>query len=111
MEGLCSFADYFLILSGNSTRQTQALAGHLRMALGKKGIRPLGVEGEEPGQWILMDYDEVIVHIFLDTVRDFYDVEGLWIDAPRLDLPAGPIPSGRRAIDGEFGLFRVIHDL
>ena len=39
-----------------------------------------------------MDYDEVIVHIFLDTVRDFYDVEGLWIDAPRLDLPAGPFP-------------------
>ncbi len=94
VEGLCSFAEYFLILSGNSTRQTQALAGHLRTALGKKGIRPLGVEGEEPGQWILMDYDEVIVHIFLDTVRDFYDVEGLWIDAPRLDLPEGPIPSG-----------------
>ena len=94
VEGLCSFADYFLILSGNSTRQTQALAGHLRTALGKKGIRPLGVEGEETGQWILMDYDEVIVHIFLDTVRDFYDVEGLWIDAPRLDLTEGPIPSG-----------------
>jgi ribosome-associated protein len=94
VEGLCSFSEYFLILSGTSTRQTQALAGHLRTALGKKGIRPLGVEGEEPGQWILMDYDEVIVHIFLDTVRDFYDVEGLWIDAPRLDFPAGPFPTG-----------------
>jgi len=94
VEGLCSFAEYFLILSGNSTRQTQALAGHLRKALGKKGIRPLGVEGEEPGQWILMDYDEVIVHIFLDTVREFYDVEGLWIDAPRVELPVGPSPTG-----------------
>jgi ribosome-associated protein len=94
VEGLCSFAEYFLILSGNSTRQTQALADHLRAALGKKGVRPLGVEGEEAGQWILMDYDEVIVHIFLDSVRSFYDVEGLWIDAPRLDLPADPGPAG-----------------
>ncbi len=92
VEGFCSFSEYFLILSGNSTRQTQALAEHLRTALGKTGIRPLGVEGEEPGQWILMDYDEVIVHIFLETVREFYDVEGLWIDAPRLDLPAGSFP-------------------
>jgi ribosome-associated protein len=93
VEGLCSFAEYFLIMSGTSTRQTQALAEHLRTALGKKGIRPLGVEGEEPGQWILMDYDEVIVHIFLDTVRNFYDVEGLWIDAPQVDLPGGPLLS------------------
>ena len=95
VEGMCSFADYFLILSGNSTRQTQALADHLRTTLGKKGLRPLGVEGEEAGQWILMDYDEVIVHIFLDSVREFYDVEGLWIDAPRVDLPADQDPAGR----------------
>ena len=82
VEGICSFAEYFLILSGSSSRQTQALADHLRATLGKKGIRPLGVEGEEAGQWILMDYDEVIVHIFLDSVRDFYDVEGLWSRCP-----------------------------
>jgi ribosome-associated protein len=94
VEGLCSFTEYFLIMSGTSTRQTQALAGHLRTALGKKGIRPLGVEGEEPGHWILMDYDEVIVHIFLETIRDFYDVEGLWIDAPQVDLPTEPITGG-----------------
>jgi ribosome-associated protein len=94
VEGICSFTEYFLILSGNSTRQTQALADHLRTALGKKGLRPLGVEGEEAGQWILMDYDEVIVHIFLDSIREFYDVEGLWIDAPRMDLPAEQDPGG-----------------
>jgi ribosome-associated protein len=94
VEGICSFTEYFLILSGNSTRQTQALADHLRTALGKKGLRPLGVEGEEAGQWILMDYDEVVVHIFLDSIREFYDVEGLWIDAPRVDLPVEQAPAG-----------------
>lgn len=82
----CSFADFFLILSGSSTRQTQALAGHLQETLGKLGIRPRGVEGIDPGQWILMDYNEVIVHIFYEPVRGFYDLEGLWIEAPRLPI-------------------------
>lgn len=82
----CSFADYFLILSGTSTRQTQALSDHLQENLGKKGIRLRGIEGMETGQWILMDYDEVIVHIFFEPVRGFYDLEGLWMDSPRLPI-------------------------
>ena len=82
----CSFADYFLILSGTSTRQTQALAAHLDETLGKSGIQPRGIEGMDPGQWILMDYNEVIVHIFYESAREFYDLEGLWIEAPRLPL-------------------------
>ena len=49
------------------------------------GIRPLGIEGFERGKWILMDYDDVVVHVFLDPVRKFYDLEGLWLDAPRVD--------------------------
>ena len=86
--GSCSFADFFLILSGSSTRQTQALAGHLEETLNKLGIRPRGLEGVESGHWILMDYGEVIVHIFYEPVRGFYDLEGLWIEAPRLPLPS-----------------------
>ncbi|MBI5606533.1 MAG: ribosome silencing factor [Deltaproteobacteria bacterium] len=82
----CSFADYFLILSGTSTRQTQALAAHLDETLGKSGIEPRGIEGMDPGLWILLDYNEVIVHIFYESVREFYDLEGLWIEAPRLAL-------------------------
>ncbi|OGP51141.1 MAG: ribosome silencing factor [Deltaproteobacteria bacterium RBG_13_43_22] len=82
----CSFADFFLILSGTSTRQTQALAGHLEETLRKQGIRPRGIEGMETGHWILMDYDEVIVHIFYESVREFYDLEGLWIEARHLPL-------------------------
>jgi ribosome-associated protein len=87
VEGLCSFTDFFLVLSGTSTRQTQALAEHLRTTLAKEGLRPLGMEGEETGQWILMDYDEVVVQIFLESVRGFYDLEGLWLEAERLPLP------------------------
>jgi ribosome-associated protein len=84
----CSFADFFLILSGSSTRQTQALASHLEETLSKLGIRPHGMEGLEAGHWILMDYGEIIVHIFYEPVREFYDLEGLWIEAPRLPIPS-----------------------
>jgi ribosome-associated protein len=83
----CSFADYFLILSGSSVRQVQALADHLDETLGKQGIRLRGLEGRETGQWILMDFDDVIVHIFFEQARAFYDLEGLWMESPRLPLP------------------------
>jgi ribosome-associated protein len=86
--GSCSFADFFLILSGSSTRQTQALAAHLKETLSKLGIHPRGLEGVEAGHWILMDYGEIIVHIFYEPVREFYDLEGLWIEAPRLPIPS-----------------------
>lgn len=89
----CSFADFFLILSGTSTRQTQALASHLREKLGKEGVRSRGVEGLEGGQWILLDFDEVIVHIFFESTRSFYDLEGLWPDAPRIPLPTEELPA------------------
>ncbi|MBA4394337.1 MAG: ribosome silencing factor [Desulfobacca sp.] len=82
----CSFADYFLILSGTSTRQAQALADHIQEALGQIGIRPLGREDGETGHWILMDYGDVIVHIFYESAREFYDLEGLWLEAPRLPI-------------------------
>jgi ribosome-associated protein len=85
--GSCSFTNYFLILSGTSTRQTQALSSHLNETLGKLGVRPRGIEGTEAGQWVLMDYDDVIVHIFYESIREFYDLEGLWLEAPRVPLP------------------------
>jgi ribosome-associated protein len=89
----CSFADYFLILSGTSIRQTQALSSHLEEALKKRGIALRGIEGLESGQWILMDFDEVIVHIFFESVREFYDLEGLWMEAPRVPISSvDPLP-------------------
>jgi len=89
LKGRTSFTDYFLLCSGKSDRQVQAIAQAIEEALKKKGIRPLGQEGMTAGRWVLLDYEDVIVHIFLEPVRTFYDLEGLWIDAPRVDLQKG----------------------
>lgn len=83
---LTSIADYFLIASGNSSRQTQAIGRHLQRTMREKGYRAYGVEGEQEGQWILMDYGDLVVHIFYQPVREFYDLEGLWSEAPRIGL-------------------------
>lgn len=89
MRGTSSFTDYFFICSGKSDRQVQAIAQGIEEALEKEGVRPLGLEGVSAGKWILMDYEDVVVHIFLEPMRRFYDLEGLWIDAPRIDLGKG----------------------
>ena len=82
-----SIADYFIICSGRSDRQVQSIAQGIEQDLGKEGIRPLSVEGQSRGQWVLMDFSDVIVHVFFQPVREFYDLEGLWSHAPRVDLP------------------------
>ena len=89
LKGMTSFTEYFLLCSGKSDRQVQAIAQGIEEALKKKGVRPLGQEGITGGRWVLMDYEDVIVHIFLEPVRHFYDLEGLWIDAPRIDVQEG----------------------
>ena len=82
-----SLTDYFLICSGRSDRQVQAIAQSIEKKMGEQGIRPLGEEGIREGRWILMDYDDVVIHIFYDQVRRYYDLEGLWIEAPRVNPP------------------------
>ena len=89
LKGRTSFTDYFLLCTGTSDRQVQAIAQGIEEVLKKKGITPLGQEGMTGGKWILMDYEDVVVHIFLEPIRKFYDLEGLWIDAPRMDIPKG----------------------
>jgi ribosome-associated protein len=86
VEGLTSITDYFLIASGNSSRQVQAISRHLQRTMKEKGHRTYGIEGEQEGQWILMDYGDLVVHIFYQPVREFYDLEGLWSEAPRVGL-------------------------
>ncbi len=83
---LTSIADYFLIASGNSSRQVQAIGRHLSRRMREKGLKAYGVEGEREGHWILMDYGDLVIHIFYQPVREFYDLEGLWIEAPRIGL-------------------------
>jgi ribosome-associated protein len=82
-----SLTDYFLICSGRSDRQVQAIAQSIEKKMGEQGIRPLGEEGIREGRWVLMDYDDVVIHIFYDQLRRYYDLEGLWIEAPRINSP------------------------
>ena len=82
---ISSFTDYFVILSGRSTRHVQALAENLENELRSKRINTSRAEGLAEGKWVLLDFDDVIVHIFYHEQRDFYDLEGLWHDAPRLE--------------------------
>ena len=79
---LTSVADVFIICSGASSRQVSAMAEHIQIELKKSKIRPLSVEGHKEGQWVLMDYGHVLIHLFYEPVRRFYDLEGLWSDAP-----------------------------
>lgn len=89
MRGITTFTDYFLICSGKSDRQVQAIAQSIADVLEKEGLKPLGLEGTREGRWVLMDYGDVVVHVFLEPVRRFYDLEGLWMDAPRIDFQEG----------------------
>lgn len=84
---LTSIADYFIICSGSSDRQVQSIAQGIEENLSEAGHSPLSVEGANRGHWVLMDFSDVIVHIFYEPVREFYDLEGLWGHAPRVELP------------------------
>ena len=84
---LSSIADYFMICSGRSDRQVQSIAQGIEENLHRAGESPLSVEGMNRGHWVLMDFADVIVHIFYQPVREFYDLDGLWGHAPRVELP------------------------
>ncbi|MDY7036152.1 MAG: ribosome silencing factor, partial [Thermodesulfobacteriota bacterium] len=77
---LSSITDYFLVASGNSSRQVQAITRHLQKRMREEGFKSYGIEGEQEGHWVLMDYGDVVIHVFYHPVREFYDLEGLWIE-------------------------------
>ncbi len=85
---LTSYADVFIICSGSSNRQVNAIAEFIQTDLKKHKIKPLSVEGTKDGHWVLLDYGHVIIHVFYEPVRVFYDLEGLWIDAQRIMTPS-----------------------
>jgi len=82
---LSSITDFFLVASGNSSRQVQAISRHISQRMREEGFKPYGIEGVQEGHWVLMDYGDVVIHIFYQPVREFYDLEGLWIEAPRIE--------------------------
>lgn len=83
VRGLTSIAEYFVIMSGTSGPNLKAIAESVEGELKKQGVMPLSVEGQGAGSWMLLDYGDVVAHIFENEVRSFYDLEGLWADAPR----------------------------
>jgi len=85
---LTSIADAFIICSGQSNRQVNAIADSIVVSLKKQNIKPLSVEGTGEGHWVLLDYGHVIIHVFYEPVREFFDLEGLWVDAKRITTPA-----------------------
>jgi ribosome-associated protein len=83
---LTSLGNYFVICSGGSTTQVKALADELEVKLSDAGLKPRRVESDKGAQWVLLDYGDVICHIFYHETRDFYCLERLWGDAPKVDI-------------------------
>jgi ribosome-associated protein len=94
LRGISSVAEFFVILTGTSNRHVVAVAENVMDAFKAVGIKALGDEGTREGKWVLLDYGEIVVHVFLEPVREYYDIERLWIDAPRLDLDSPGDSSG-----------------
>jgi ribosome-associated protein len=86
ISGLTSYADSLLISSARSNRQVKAIAEHIERTLKKQKIKILHLEGMSEGHWVLMDYGDVIIHIFYEPERSFYDLEGLWGDVDPVNL-------------------------
>ena len=84
VRDLTSIADVFIICSGRSNRQVNAIADSIVTKLKKHKIKPLSVEGTGEGHWVLLDYGHVVIHVFYEPVREFFDLEGLWADAKRI---------------------------
>ena len=84
LSDLTAFTEYFLIMHGNSSRQIQALCEGIQAELRKAQVRPLSVEGVANAEWVLMDYGDFIVHIFTKEKRNYYSLEKLWGDAPKV---------------------------
>jgi len=89
---ICSFTDYFILCSGNTSRQTQAISDAVEEAAQKLGSKASHTEGYTAGDWILLDFIDFVVHIFTPATRSFYDLERLWRDAPRLGPESFLVP-------------------
>lgn len=88
LRAVASFSDIFIVCSGTSDRQVHAMAEEVHLQLKRQGVLPIGIEGLDAAQWVLIDYGDVVVHVFYEEVRTLYQIEKLWADAAKLDLTA-----------------------
>ena len=86
VRGLTSYADTLIIIEASSYRQVSAISEHIITSLKKQKVYSLGTEGLKEGEWVLLDYGDVIVHLFESDIKSYYNIEGLWADAPQYDL-------------------------
>jgi ribosome-associated protein len=84
VTGLCSFTDYFILMNGQSTTQIQSLSEALVQRMKKSGRKPQSTEGMQSGEWVLLDFGDVVAHIFTPEKREYYNLEALWQEAPVL---------------------------
>jgi ribosome-associated protein len=96
LSSICSFTDYFLICTGHSSRQVQAIVDGIEEKLRKQSLRPTHIEGYSQGEWVLMDYTDFVVHVFSPKAREFYDLERLWRGARRVEVSAAHHSTSRK---------------
>lgn len=92
-----SYTDYLLVVSGPGPRAAKAIAESVFETMAEQGYRSVGAEGVREGRWALLDYGDVVVHVFDHPLREFYDLEGMWFDAPRVELE---VPPDQRIVPG-----------
>lgn len=97
VTGKIDYADFLVIMTGRSDRHVQAIANGLEEAMRQKKLAPLSIEGLAQATWVLIDFGDVVVHVFQEDARRVYDIEGLWIDAGRVPVPSGAEPGGLEA--------------
>ncbi len=90
VSSMASYTDFIGIVSGRSDRQVEAIADAVSQLMKSRGRRVIGHEGSGGGRWTLLDYGEIVIHVFYHPVREFYDLESLWIDAPRVKMAVPP---------------------
>lgn len=96
LRGLCSFTDFFVVCSGQSPLQLRAIAESVEQGLKEEGVVPIAVEGKGQGNWIVLDFGDVLVHVMSETARSYYALERLWGDAKVLS-PRPPAPRSRKS--------------
>ena len=93
VTGKVDYADFLVLMTGTSDRHVAAIAQNVESDLGQQGVRSLALEGLPLAQWVLIDFVDVVVHVFQAEWREIYDLDGLWMDAPRVSLPLSPGPA------------------
>jgi len=88
LREITSFADFFVICTGNNARQNQAISDEIQLQLKRRGELPVSIEGYDNAEWVLQDYGDFLVHIFLPQTRSYYDLERLWRHAKNVEVPA-----------------------